>query len=181
MSAQPAHPVVDADTHVYETDVTWSYLAESEKHFKPLTLTANEVPEGMRARIKGNVRYWFMGGTLHFRPEGHIDHFAGEGTLITRERQVVSGEEIVTDTRKIPIVEDGTVVRTRLKLRNFANAMTMTGFVVANFWSYNVAILAIVTTFQVLRIAAEERVLVATSDYASYKERVRWRLVPGLY
>ncbi|MBK8558833.1 isoprenylcysteine carboxylmethyltransferase family protein [Candidatus Amarobacter glycogenicus] len=63
----------------------------------------------------------------------------------------------------------------------FSHATTMTGFVVANFWSYNVAILAIVTTFQVLRIAAEERVLVATSDYASYKARVRWRLVPGLY
>jgi predicted TIM-barrel fold metal-dependent hydrolase len=87
MSASPSHPVVDADTHVYETDVTWSYLADSEKHFKPLTLTANEVPEGMRARIKGNVRYWFMGGTLHFRPEGHIDHFAGEGTLEMRNMQ----------------------------------------------------------------------------------------------
>ena len=44
--------------------------------------------------------------------------FAGEGTLITRERQVVSGEEIVTETRKIPIVEDGTVVRVVTVIRD---------------------------------------------------------------
>ena len=72
-----AHPVVDADTHVYETDATWSYLADGEKKFRPLTLTASEVPEDLRARIKG--------GTLHFRPEGRLDRFAGEGTLEMRD------------------------------------------------------------------------------------------------
>ena len=62
-----------------------------------------------------------------------------------------------------------------------AHFITMLGFVVANFWWFNVATIVIVTIFQVLRIGAEERVLVATSDYAVYKAKVRWRLLPGVY
>ncbi|MND05457.1 hypothetical protein D3C83_262550 [compost metagenome] len=52
---------------------------------------------------------------------------------------------------------------------------------IANLWWPNVVIFVVVTGFQLLRIAAEERVLVATSDYETYKQKVRWRLVPGLY
>ena len=63
----------------------------------------------------------------------------------------------------------------------FSHAITAIGFVIANFWWPNVVILVVVTGFQLLRISAEERVLVATSDYETYKEKVRWRLVPGLY
>jgi len=63
----------------------------------------------------------------------------------------------------------------------FSHALTTVGVVIANFWWPNLVIFGMQCAFQVLRIAAEERVLVATSDYASYKERVRWRLVPGLY
>ena len=63
----------------------------------------------------------------------------------------------------------------------FSHSITMLGFVIANLWWYNIALIITITVFQVLRIAAEERILTATSDYASYKERVRWRLLPGLY
>ncbi len=63
----------------------------------------------------------------------------------------------------------------------FSHSITMMGFVIANLWWYNIALLLVITVFQVFRINAEERILVATSDYASYKERVRWRLIPGLY
>lgn len=63
----------------------------------------------------------------------------------------------------------------------FSHAVTLTGFVIANLWWYNITIFAVITIFQIFRIVAEERVLVQTSDYASYQERVRWRLVPGLF
>ena len=62
-----------------------------------------------------------------------------------------------------------------------AHSITLTGFVMANFWWFNAAILLLISVFQLLRIRAEERVLTETSDYAVYKERVPWRLIPGLY
>ncbi|MEO8538766.1 MAG: isoprenylcysteine carboxylmethyltransferase family protein [bacterium] len=63
----------------------------------------------------------------------------------------------------------------------FSHSVTLLGFVIANLYWFNISILIAITVFQVLRIAAEERILTETSDYAAYKERVRWRLVPGLY
>lgn len=63
----------------------------------------------------------------------------------------------------------------------FAHAVTLAGFVMSNLWWYNVVIFVLISLFQILRIEAEERVLVATTGYGEYKERVRWRLVPGLY
>lgn len=63
----------------------------------------------------------------------------------------------------------------------FSHTVTMSGFVVANFSPVNLAIVLVVSVFQVLRMNAEERVLLATSDYASYKERVPYRLIPGIY
>lgn len=63
----------------------------------------------------------------------------------------------------------------------FSHSITMMGFVIANLWWYNIALILAITVFQVLRINAEERILSDTSDYASYKARVRWRLLPGVY
>lgn len=44
--------------------------------------------------------------------------FAGAGTLITEETNLVLGQEVSTETRKIPIVEDGRVVRVVTVLRD---------------------------------------------------------------
>jgi protein-S-isoprenylcysteine O-methyltransferase Ste14 len=63
----------------------------------------------------------------------------------------------------------------------FSHSITILGFVIANLWWFNISVFIAVTLFQVLRIAAEERILTETSEYASYKERVRWRLLPGIY
>ncbi len=63
----------------------------------------------------------------------------------------------------------------------FSHTVTMSGFVIANFSPVNLAIVLVVSVFQILRMNAEERVLLATSDYASYKERVPYRLLPGVY
>ncbi len=62
-----------------------------------------------------------------------------------------------------------------------SHSVTMVGFLVANPSVLNSALLVITTACQLMRIRAEERVLTETADYAEYRARVRWRLVPGLY
>jgi protein-S-isoprenylcysteine O-methyltransferase Ste14 len=62
-----------------------------------------------------------------------------------------------------------------------SHAITMSGFLIANPAPVNFAIAAVVVTCQLLRINAEERILSDTSDYAEYRTRVRWRLVPHVY
>jgi protein-S-isoprenylcysteine O-methyltransferase Ste14 len=61
------------------------------------------------------------------------------------------------------------------------HALTLTGFVLANSSLFNLVVYVVVCTFQLARIHAEERILVATSDYDSYRHGVRWRLLPGVY
>ncbi len=63
----------------------------------------------------------------------------------------------------------------------FSHSVTMTGFLIANFHPINVAMLAVITACQLLRIRAEERVLTESGDYAVYKAAVRWRLLPGIF
>jgi protein-S-isoprenylcysteine O-methyltransferase Ste14 len=62
-----------------------------------------------------------------------------------------------------------------------AHVLTFTGFLMANPSLLNAALYVLTTTCHLLRIRAEERVLEATSDYAAYRQQVRWRLVPGLF
>jgi protein-S-isoprenylcysteine O-methyltransferase Ste14 len=59
--------------------------------------------------------------------------------------------------------------------------VTGVGFTLANWSPLNLTLLLIVTGCQVFRIRAEERVLTDSDDYAEYAQRVRWRLVPGLF
>ncbi len=61
------------------------------------------------------------------------------------------------------------------------HAVTVVGFLMTNLWWPNLAIYAVAFTGQMMRIRAEERVLSETSDYQTYKARVRWRLLPGVY
>ena len=63
----------------------------------------------------------------------------------------------------------------------FAHFVTVSGFVLANPGALNLGILLVATTFQMLRIRAEERVLSQSGDYQSYQEVVRWRLLPGVF
>ncbi|MGI8927502.1 MAG: methyltransferase family protein [Tepidiformaceae bacterium] len=62
-----------------------------------------------------------------------------------------------------------------------SHTVTMTGLLIANYHPLNLAIVALVSICQLLRIRAEERILTATADYAAYRKAVRWRLLPGLY
>lgn len=62
-----------------------------------------------------------------------------------------------------------------------AHVTTGAGFLVANPHWINAAIWVTVFACQIARIHAEERLLSRRTDYARYSERVRWRLVPGVY
>src|SRR5262249_38316220 len=44
---------IDADTHVFETEKTWSYLAESERHLAPIPLVSAWGPEIRMGVIDG--------------------------------------------------------------------------------------------------------------------------------
>jgi uncharacterized protein len=47
--------VIDADTHVIETEHTWDYMDPSEQQFRPLVVT----PKGERGR-----EYWYIDGKI---------------------------------------------------------------------------------------------------------------------
>jgi predicted TIM-barrel fold metal-dependent hydrolase len=74
--------ILDADTHVDETDETWRYLAASEAKYKPVTvMPMEEMAPGRTA--PGYNRYWLIDGQLHVR---RIRDDARTGTTeVTRE------------------------------------------------------------------------------------------------
>lgn len=55
------------------------------------------------------------------------------------------------------------------------------GFLLANFTTYNLTLIAAVAFCQVIRIREEEALLRKDPQYQDYAGRVRWRLVPGLW
>lgn len=62
-----------------------------------------------------------------------------------------------------------------------AYLLSYTGYVLENPSMRNVALLALSTAGQLVRIAEEERVLVGDPDYRAYRLRVRYRLIPFVY
>ncbi|MGB5760191.1 MAG: methyltransferase [Acidimicrobiales bacterium] len=62
-----------------------------------------------------------------------------------------------------------------------AYLVTQAGYIINNPSLGNVAVIAVGTGFQVLRIRYEERLLLRDADYRAYAATVRWHLVPGLW
>jgi protein-S-isoprenylcysteine O-methyltransferase Ste14 len=62
-----------------------------------------------------------------------------------------------------------------------AYLLSYTGYVLENPSLRNLALLALSTAGQVVRIVEEERVLVGDPDYRAYRQRVRYRLIPFVY
>jgi protein-S-isoprenylcysteine O-methyltransferase Ste14 len=62
-----------------------------------------------------------------------------------------------------------------------SHSLTLTGFLVANFSWLTLGMYVVIIGAQLARIRAEEKLLLATTEYADYSRRVRWRLVPGVY
>ncbi len=59
--------------------------------------------------------------------------------------------------------------------------VTHTGFLLSNWSARNLVIYGAVYVFQVLRILSEERFLAQDAVYREYRERVRYRMIPGLF
>ena len=59
--------------------------------------------------------------------------------------------------------------------------MTQFGFLIGNCTALNLTIYAAAWSFQILRIRAEEAILLKDPIYESYARCVQWRVVPGLY
>jgi hypothetical protein len=59
--------------------------------------------------------------------------------------------------------------------------VTTTGFLLANPSALNIMLVSVITAAQLARIESEERLLTSTADYGAYRDRVRWRLLPGVY
>jgi protein-S-isoprenylcysteine O-methyltransferase Ste14 len=55
------------------------------------------------------------------------------------------------------------------------------GFLLTNVSGRNVIVYFVTYFFQVSRILAEERVLSEDADYREYRDRVRFRLIPGIF
>lgn len=59
--------------------------------------------------------------------------------------------------------------------------MTQAAFLLSGFNLYNAALIGACWTLLVLRIMAEERVLLKSPDYQAMAAEVRYRLIPGVY
>ena len=59
--------------------------------------------------------------------------------------------------------------------------LTHIGFLIAGPSLWNFAVYASVWYFLIARIYAEERILTLAPDYRAYKERVRYRIIPGIF
>jgi protein-S-isoprenylcysteine O-methyltransferase Ste14 len=55
------------------------------------------------------------------------------------------------------------------------------GYVLNHTSLYNVFILALATSFQILRINEEERLLLDDEEYQGYTEQTRWRVIPWVF
>lgn len=62
-----------------------------------------------------------------------------------------------------------------------SHALTLSGFLLANFSWPNAGLYVLIISGQVARIHAEEKLLRSTTDYDAYSRQVRWRLIPGVY
>ena len=59
--------------------------------------------------------------------------------------------------------------------------ITHVGFVVANPADWNLAVLALADVALMLRAICEEQTLAKDAAYRAYMQRVRWRIIPGVF
>jgi protein-S-isoprenylcysteine O-methyltransferase Ste14 len=59
--------------------------------------------------------------------------------------------------------------------------ITHTGFALANPAGWNLGVLAVADLALMLRAVREEQTLAADAAYGAYMQRVRWRIVPGVF
>ena len=79
--------IIDADTHVDETEATWDYLREFEQEFKPITQSPSRVDPK-----RTPTRYWLIESLLsstlraRFRSLLRIVSLINSASLVTKAR-----------------------------------------------------------------------------------------------
>jgi protein-S-isoprenylcysteine O-methyltransferase Ste14 len=63
----------------------------------------------------------------------------------------------------------------------FAEFIVLLGYCLGYASVWNWAFCTLFVVLQIIRLLAEERLLSADADYVAYRQRVRWRLVPGVW
>lgn len=90
-------PVIDADTHVIETDETFSYMTEKEAQYKPKTLTLEEQDRMGRPR---RGRFWFFDEHLESKgpnPEARSHTPAGAAEMRDIETRLKDMDRLGVD------------------------------------------------------------------------------------
>lgn len=102
------------------------------------------------------------------------------GTLFEVYGKIYLGRSfgIVAADRGIVVRGPYRIIRHPIYLGYF---VTHVGFLLANWSSRNIVIYVIEYFFQVARILSEERFLKEDDRYQNYCERVRYRLIPGVF
>jgi protein-S-isoprenylcysteine O-methyltransferase Ste14 len=59
--------------------------------------------------------------------------------------------------------------------------LLQSGYLLQSLAWWNVLVMVLVTSCNIGRIRAEDRLLATNEEYASYRTQVRWRLLPGLW
>jgi uncharacterized protein len=83
-------PTIDADAHVIESHRTWSYLAENERRFAPMTLRVVQGNDGKLTNTGGSQReFWYAGDEIqpadkNIDREGTTDEAREMGNIKTR-------------------------------------------------------------------------------------------------
>ena len=143
--------------------------------------------------VTGRLGPWLLaaGGTfggLLFRPSGaHPPWGVAAGLVLQLAGLAMAVTALVVLGRSFGFVaaDRGLVTRGPYAVIRHpvyaAYIVIQTGYLLQSVSVRNVAVLAFVTGCNIGRAIAEERVLAASADYESYRERVRWRLVPGLW
>jgi protein-S-isoprenylcysteine O-methyltransferase Ste14 len=142
--------------------------------------------------VSPRLTSWLLaaGGTfggLLFRPAGiHLLWGVRAGFVLQVAGLVVAIASLVALGRSFGFVAADRGVVTRgpyAVVRHPVYAgylLIQTGYVLQAMSWRNVAVLAFATACNIGRTVAEERVLCGSQQYRQYRERVRWRLIPGL-
>lgn len=109
---------------------------------------------------------------------GLLLQFLGTGLEVAAKAALGRSFGIVPANRGVIVRGPYRIVRHPIYL---GYLVTHVGFLLSNWSARNLAVYAAAYVFQILRILSEERFLGRDERYREYRERVRHRLIPGLF
>lgn len=129
-----------------------------------------------------------IGGTitpLLFRPSGTADFVAAN--VLQTAGLCLQIAAIISLNRSFGIVPANRGIKRNGMYRVVRHPLyscytiTLVGFVINNLSIYNILLLLLTTTFQVVRIFREEELLSLDADYRQYARETKWKLIPFVF